>query len=341
MVIAVVATLGLAGSAFALMTSGVGDLTEIASAYDTLGTDSTEMSGATWNADFNRLLVVDNGRSAAYEFALDASHNIDSSVAPRKIELNMAPSLDVEGVAWISGNTYAFVDERFGNIHIADVPETGNVISSSTSTISIVPSNYVYQNKGPEGLAWDGTYWYVPTEKYPPRVDRFSADGVFAGSIDLSLEVSDTSGVAIDEAGNILALSDENSSIRHYEVSDWMAGTFAELGRTEIDNFSQAEGIAIIGNRNLHVVGESGNQTYAHLAGDIVVDVVVAQRGDTNCSGSWDVEDASFTMRIAVGLELPVATCADGDNNDDGVTTVADVALVLECTVGLTNVLCP
>jgi hypothetical protein len=58
--------------------------------------------------------------------------------------------------------------------------------------------------------------------------------------------------------------------------------------------------------------------------------------GDVNGDGKVNVQDATISLRIAVGLEKPTdAQKTTADANKDGKLTVADTTLILQVAVGL------
>ena len=110
---AIAVTMALAAGA-AAAGSALYALTQAESAFDTMGSGGDEWSGATHNPDRNVLLVVDD-ENIGYEFALGATGEVDADVPVRVMKLDLGRN-DIEGVAWISGETYAFLSEGTGDM---------------------------------------------------------------------------------------------------------------------------------------------------------------------------------------------------------------------------------
>ena len=319
-------------------------LNEVESATDAMNSTAVEWSGATYNADSHVLLTVDDEHNA-YEFALNTDGSIDHSQTARIIELDMGRT-DFEGVAWISGETYAFLSEAAGEVVIATIPATGNNGQTTIATDDVVRSFSVisgtWGNLGPEGLATDGTFFYV-TREMPATLTKFDFNGNFVASVDL-FDLADASGVATLSDGTYLVVSHESRMVAHYDI-DWDSEKATLIAFRDADLFTQLEGIAVMGSTDVHLFGEDNSrkgqmgQTYSRLSGELVPPAYSVS--DVNCSGSLDLADAVMVARMNVGLLQATPGCGSGDHNNDGVIDLSDAIMIAQCHVGLHNIGCP
>lgn len=324
--------------------SQLGSLTQIHSANDDMDSTAVEWSGATHNADSNVLLTVDD-EDKAFEFQLKADGTIDSASTPRIIDLAFGRT-DFEGVAWIDGETYAFLSEGSGEVIIATVPAAANGQTRVTNsdvedTFSAAPTGFT-TNLGPEGIATDGDAFYI-TKEMPATLTKVELDGTFIASVDL-FELADATGVAALADGTFLVISHESRVVAHYDIN-WNTEVATQLASRDAAGFTQLEGIAVDGTSDVHLFGEDntrkGNpgQTYSHLQGALLPPQY--QTADIDCSGSVDITDALIINRQQVGLTVNVAGCGSGDHNGDGQVDLIDALLIAQCSVGIPNVGCP
>lgn len=320
-------------------------LSEIHSANDGMGSDAVEWSGATYNGSSHVLLTLDDEHNA-YEFQLNDDGSIDQDAEVRVIELDLG-TYDFEGVAWISGEKYGFLSEGSGQVIIATMPAPSGNGTTTIDTGDIERSfpviSGIWGNLGPEGLATDGSAFYV-TREMPATLSKFSFAGDFIASVDLSLDLADASGVAVLADGTFLVISHESRLVAHYEI-DWSTETAIQLGQRSADFFTQLEGIAVMGTADVHLFGEDntrkGNpgQTYSHLVGELVPPSYSVS--DLDCSGTVNVSDALRIAQIRTGLFTPIEGCGSGDHNGDGVVNITDALFIAQCSVGIPNVGCP
>ena len=269
---AVVTVLALSASV-ANAGSGLESLAEADQANDDMNSTAVEWSGATYNADSHALLTVDD-ENIAYEFVLRADGMINTQVTPRVIELDIGRD-DFEGVAWLSGQTYAFLSEGAGEVIIATIPVTNGNTTMGANTVlrsfSVMSGNW--GTYGPEGLATDGASFYVARE-LPATLTKFDLDGNFEASVDLN-HLGDASGVAALEDGTFLVVSDESRMVAHYAI-DWDLEEAVLLATRDADLFTQLEGIAVMNGTDVYLFGEDNTrkgqpgQTYSHLTGTLV-----------------------------------------------------------------------
>ena len=341
--VVIITTLGLlaAGSGLsnATTSSPLPTLTEVNEASDGMGSPAVETSAATYNADRNVLFTLDDEHNA-YEFQLTADGFIDNSSIPRVIELELGTD-DFEGVAWISGETYAFLSEGSGEVIIATVPASDTITTQNIERSFPVISG-TWGNLGPEGLATDGDAFYVVREK-PATLSKFNFDGSFVGAVSLT-NIDDASGVAVLADGTYLVTSHESRLVAHYVV-DWDAESVTLLDERAADDFTQLEGIAVVGNTDVHLVGEDNTrkgypgQTYSHLNGLLTQPAFAIS--DVDCSGSIDLGDALLVAKLDVGALAPIDGCGSGDHDGDGFVNLGDAVLIAQCSVGVPNAGCP
>ena len=340
---AIFAVLALSSNV-AIAGSELGSLAEVDQANDDMNSTAVETSGATYNGQTHSLLTVDDEHNA-YEFVLNPDGTIDSSATPRIIELDMGRD-DFEGVAWLYGQTYAFLSEGAGEVVIATIPAAD---TSGDTTISVddVHRSFpvisgTWGNLGPEGLATDGESFFV-TREMPATLTKFDLDGNFQASVDLH-HLADASGVAALEDGTFLVISHESRMVAHYDI-DWDLEVATLLATRDADLFTQLEGIAVMAGTDVYLFGEDNSrkgqtgQTYSHLSGTLIPPAYSVS--DVDCSGSLDIGDALLIARMGVGTGQAQDGCGSGDHNNDGVVDLSDALLIAQCSVGIPNVGCP
>lgn len=324
----------------ALAASSISSMTQEASSTGDLNSGATEWSGATYNADRNVLLTVDDEFNA-FEFDLNPDGSIDASEDVRVLTIALGAS-DYEGVAWISGDRYALLSEGTGVAYIVDVP---------TATNTIQQSDIVWQfnaggpdgNTGSEGIAVGSDGSFYVTDEMPSSLSKYTSAGVFVAEV-LLPELGDASGVVVAEDDTFIVISDNSAKASHFDIT-WDpttgGGTRVELDYFLLTSFPQVEGIAMIGNEQLHIFGElKGGQTYSHRVGEIVASPQFDFM-DVNCSGTSDVVDALIITQIEVGTSQHDPACGSGDSNNDGNLNVVDALMITQCEVGIANAACP
>lgn len=337
-VAALALSVGIASAGFAL-----NSLSETDKAFDTMGSTGTKWSGATFNADRLVLLTVDD-ETTAYEFALDESGSIDPEAEVRNINLSLGRG-DFEGVAWMSGETYAFLSEETGEVIVATVPapaEDGTTTIDKDDIVSsfvAAPEGFTF-NRGPEGIATDGPFFYVVNE-FPATMTKFNTEGQWLARVSLD-DLADASGVVVAVDGTYLVLSHESRVVAHYAV-DWSNETATLLGTISVDAFAQAEGLALNNNTDLYVFGElvASSQTYSRYQGEVVAIEEAYSEADLNCSGDVTIADALTLAQVQVGAAAPDEACGNGDVNGDGTVDVGDVLVLMQCEVRIPNLYCP
>lgn len=340
---AIAALLALSASA-ALASGELLAMTEIYTANDDMNSTAVETSGATYNGHSHVLLTIDDEQNA-YEFQLNPDGTINHWATPRVIDLALGAN-DFEGVAWISGETYGFLSEGAGQVIIATMPPASANGTTQIDTGDIERSFPViwgtWGNLGPEGLAYDGSDFFV-TREMPATLTKFNFAGNFIASVSLN-EIADASGVATLEDGTYLVTSHESRSVSRYEI-DWDTETAVQLETRDTDLFTQLEGIAVMDGTDVHLFGEDNTrkgqpgQTYSHLNGQLVPTRYSVS--DLNCSGHVNITDALIISQYRSGLVELNPGCGTGDHNNDGKTDLLDAIMIGQCQIGIANVGCP
>lgn len=329
-IVALVATTATA----ALAGSGLSTMTEIASTSGSYGSQATEWSGATYNADTNKIMLVDD-ENQAYEVSLLANGAVDQTAAVRVLTITDGTA-DWEGVAWISGQQYAFLSEATGVAYIYEVPATSNLITSNDLVWSFEAGG-PDDNTGSEGIAVGSDGSFYVTDEMPSSVSKYDASGNFVAEI-LVPELADATGVVAAQDNSLVVISHESANALHLDF-DWTGGTYTQLAELDLSAFSQLEGVAMINNDQLHFWGErNGGKTHAHMTGTIVTSEFSAS--DVNCSGDVNITDAMHISQIEVGTAGPMPGCGNGDTNADGATNVVDALVIAQCQVGIENPHC-
>jgi len=245
--------------------------TLVASTSGTLGTGGNDFSGATFNDDRTRLLIVDNGANEIYEFDIDAAGNVILP-ARRVISFNIGAG-DLEGIAWMGGDRYAILSENDAAIYIVDIPNSVGVTAINNSLAAIPTGIPEISGAGNEGIAVDfnasaggPTIFWVLDEGPTPRLYRIDEFGNVTANIVVP-GISDASGVFVSmQDDTIFIVSDESESITQYEVNAAFT-TLTPISTQPIGTFEQAEGIAFSPDMSsMYIVGEAptGRFSYAH-----------------------------------------------------------------------------
>lgn len=335
-VFAALATLFTVTATAALADSAVDTLVEIDANNGDMNSGANEWSGATYNADRNVLLTIDD-ENRAYEFDLNNNGTIDDETPVRQITLNISDS-DWEGIAWIDDERYAVLSEGSGTAYVVDIPLGASSINDS-NVVSEVFAGGPDGNTGSEGIDVDDDGNFIITDEMPASISKYSPAGALLGQVMLP-QLGDATGVVVAEDDSYLVTSHESTRAIHIEV-DWTAETATEIGIINLRYFSQLEGVALNGNSDVYFFGElKGGQTYSHQAGTVVT-YAAWHFMDVDCSGESDVIDALKISRIEVGLESPNPECGSGDSDADGVLTIIDALLITQCDVGVPNIACP
>ncbi len=292
---------------------------------------ANDLSGVAYNDDQQRLVVVENGTPRAYE--LDLSGNVIRTLILNNFE-------DTEGIAYAGNNQYFIVEERKRDIVLITVPVGNNNIAinhpGNGSRISLSNEGNDNQNDGLEGVTYDrandviyavkelanmevyeinnamsrlGTNYFAPT-----AFNVTSLASTYPGNF------TDLAGISLTSFGTLLLLTEEGD---HVVEVDPATGSFISNLNLAPSNTPQPEGLTVISNGEIIVVGESNEfLTYKSVGGSCndnnactINDVV-----DSNCNCTGTNQD-SDNDGVCDGLDscpnlnnaLIGTSCSDGD----------------------------
>jgi len=230
----------------------------------TLGINN--LSGVTYSPVTNTLYGITNFPTSVVEIDLDGN-------ILRTITLNGSFN-DTEGIVHLSGNQFFVAEER-------DRRATLITIDANTTTITYPGNGAIVfndsgsgDNFGFEGLAYDDKVdnplsqlgnLVTPVEAFTtlPTCNNF-----------------DIGGLAFTSAGSLLLMSDNCSTI--YELDP---NTGAEYSVMTISGFTQPEGVTIINDNELWVVGEADQiEQYVIPGTTCQVGCYVGATWDNNCN---------------------------------------------------------
>ncbi len=206
---------------------------------------SNDASGLAYSPKTKTLFLVINGTSEIFELTLDGK-------AKRRIRTRGFS--DLEGIAYVSGDTFAVVEEGRGTLSRITIDEKTTTINYGMAKgVSIDGSRL--GNSGIEGLAYDakGKRFFAVKEKNPRRIYQIAGSKV-TNPWDIqkeSLEMSDLSGVYYhQESGHLLILSHESRCLVEATVDG------KEVSRLSIRGMSQPEGVTMDDEGTIYVCGE-------------------------------------------------------------------------------------
>jgi len=241
--------------------------TEVDAQDNDIGSGGIEWSGISYNCDNGTVMIADDN-DILYEYALDAAGNI---VGPplRTIDVAVGGG-DVEGVAWISGDTYAVLAENVGEVFIVNIPSPITTITATEVLSSFTTGIAELNSAGNEGIAYDaasGTFWIV--DEKPPTLYNVDQAGTVLATLPLPTNgtygITDSSSVYVTPAGVVYVLSDESQLLVEYDVS---SGSAVPVSSQALPGFQQAEGVTFSCDlASLYIAGEigGGGLSYAHF----------------------------------------------------------------------------
>lgn len=221
-----------------------------------------DLSALTYNKDSDTLFGVVNGNALIVELSLDGQ-------LLRSIQINGVQ--DMEGLTHVAGNRYVIAEERKRRLLEIEIPDDAvelDVADAPSLTVSMGEQD----NKGLEGLSWDGERQrlMVVKERDPMRV--LSITGFVGQPDDASISISSepslpaeslfmsdlSSLIADSRSGHLLLLSDESHMVVEYSAEGkplsllglWRG--MSGLSRT----VPQAEGLTVDSQRRIYVVSE-------------------------------------------------------------------------------------
>ena len=223
-----------------------------------LGTSSSEFSAITLNEANGRLLVADD---EGWLFEFDLGEDAVPVAPPRRtIRVNVGEG-DIEGIAWMFGQTYVLAHENDGRLTVVEISEATTEVTSANLVRVVDTGIEEIDGNGLEGVAYLGTglLEFAVVDERPPALYLITSRGDVESAIPLDLGLPDVSDVWVDSTGRYVLLSDE--ARRVVTVALGGDGTVSVLDQVDLGGeafFEQPEGVvgALDGGR-LFVVGES------------------------------------------------------------------------------------
>lgn len=225
-----------------------------------MGTQSTEFSAVTLNEDTNRLVVADD-EGRLFEFDLD--NDGVPVVPPRRTIIVELDDSDIEGIAWISGNTYALAHETTGRLSIIEIDDQQVVVEEPDVRRMLGTQVREVDGNGIEGVShveWIDDVEFIVAVERPPRLIFIDDDGVPTSTVALRLGGGDVADVWASPDGTVWVVSDTDRVVVRLEVG--AEGSVSQLQQVDLvlaqGRFEQPEGLVISrdGDR-LYVVGEA------------------------------------------------------------------------------------
>ncbi len=219
-----------------------------------------EVSGMSWSPMTDTLFV------ASRDDMVEILEYDKEGEFIRKIPTNMG--MDIEGITWAGGNSFAFVNERANSILIAEIAPDTQLIDLNNApsfSLSIAKSG----NKGLEGISWNPAVkkFYVVKERDPKAVysipDFRNKRKVKAKELTLfdglMWNKRDFSGLHFDpRTGHFLVLSDESNVLAEVNNDGKQLSTLELLsGWHGLDrSIDQAEGVTMDTDGTIYVTSE-------------------------------------------------------------------------------------
>lgn len=229
------------------------------------GSGATEFSGLTLNRSNNRFVMIDDGTTSTpsrlYEFAINTD---DQPVSPPlstrdiNVDLGFPNAIDIEGVAWLYGNTYAVLSENSKKIYLVDLDDPSNSpnITNAFHTIDTGISNT--GNTGAQGVAYKfgsasvvnpTTAIFYVVEENPTAIHQVDWNGATGNVLTInSAEMLDFSDIYYSEANNSLYVTSSGSKrVAQYETNASFTSITEVSSMLLPDEFNNAGGITLTG----------------------------------------------------------------------------------------------
>lgn len=228
----------------------------------TLPSITSEASGVAYHPQTKSLFIIRGKPSTIYEVSTDG--NLLRTIT-------LLGFKDTEGIAWISGNEFAIIEERTCSIALIDLAlDVISIERKDTQTIEMLHLNHSGQNKGCEDIAWHPSEnsFYVVKEKKPAGVYRVAYNTQSQTSVSAVIDNhefpiigSDLSGLYFDRAKqSLFMLSDESGKMTRLQHKHTSGPTafldFNWFGSGLIKPIPQPEGVTMDEKGNLFVVSE-------------------------------------------------------------------------------------
>merc|ERR1719197_629537 len=146
----------------------------------------SDLSGVTYNADNNHLYFINNGDCKVYETEASSPYTLIKEYGVSSVSDPVTgPTEDLEGIWWVSGNTFAVTDENPASIFTGELDATTGVMGTGFTTVvngiaGVDGAEAAKSNLGFEGVAkitqGGADYWVTAQEGQPARLWAFPAD---------------------------------------------------------------------------------------------------------------------------------------------------------------------
>lgn len=260
-----------AGASHAAITSvdlGNYELTATIPLALTTSPQAYEASAVTWNADNGYLYVIEDEGNRVYEINRQTGAVV-SSMTLQGFAGSANSRGDTEGITWLGGSDFAFVEERIQSLYRFTYVPGGTLVRDAAQVVDLGPD---VGNIGLEGLSYDPLTGkiLVVKEKAPDwrvgvaDVNFATHTGIVSTLFDPSglglLDVADIqtlSGVASLQAGadgaNLLVLSQESGKLLEVDRTGAVLGMF-DLAAAGISG--STEGVTIDADGRIYLVSE-------------------------------------------------------------------------------------
>lgn len=272
-----------------------------------------DFSGISYNSTTDKFMAVQNdGPETAIE--LDRSGNILRLITLTGFD-------DTEGIAHISGNTYAITEERNRNVVFVDIPPFSTNVQNPGSANVINLAGTGGGNDGLEGISYDAVndILYVGRETNDMDVyviqDPISELGnsiTPTTSFDLSTTAltypgsfTDLAGLSFTANNTLLLLSHEGEML--VEVNPV---TGALISSVDVSFMNQPEGVTVVNQNEIIIVGEPNEfaimkrgscfETFTSIPQNMTTEVDLERRR----SDQLTVYPNPFSDQVKIELDL-------------------------------------
>jgi uncharacterized protein YjiK len=223
---------------------------------------TSEASGVAYHPQTKSLFIILGTPPTIYEISTEGK--------PLRT-ITLRGFKDTEGIAWISGNEFAIIEERTCSIILVNLASGLNQIERKNSQkIELSSINSSNQNQGCEDITWHPSEnsFYIVKEKNPAIVYRVAYNTFYKPDVTTVIDNAefpiigkDLSGLYFDRhKQSLFMLSDESRKVTHLQHQHTNGPTafldFNWFGSGLIKPIPQAEGVTMDEQGNLFVVSE-------------------------------------------------------------------------------------
>jgi len=275
------------------------DLTKFSSSCGISTLGIANLSGVTYNPNSNTLFAITNFPTEIHEVDFDGN-------ILRTIVLNGVFN-DTEGIVHYSGNQFFVAEERDRRATLITINDNTTTITYPANGAIVFDDTGSGDNIGFEGLAYDAVndVLYIGKEGdsdnnntgIEPKVYKVDNPTSELGNLIVPTEAFsslpvctnfDIGGLAFTPAGSLLLMSDNCSTL--YELNP---STGAVLSSKNITGFTQPEGVTVINDTEIWVVGEADQIAQYVIPGSpCLVGCYVGATWDNacNCTGGTIID---------------------------------------------------